>query len=190
MRTYILNMKKNIIAFCLGVLCCVSYSWAGIPFKISPGTAQIGEARSLDGHKVSVVAFLSSECPCSDSHISELTRLQAMYPQVNFLGIHTSVFSDLAGTKAYYQNKKVNFPVYVDGDLKITNELKAVKTPHIFVFAQDGKLVYQGGVSDSSRFSYHKKNYLAEVLAAVQSGKSSPYSFKRTLGCYIKRDKL
>jgi hypothetical protein len=136
-----------------------------------------------------VVVFLSSKCPCSDSHIVEMQDLAKDFPDFEFVGIHSNVDEDLETSKTYFEQKKLVFPVIQDRNAQIADQFKAFKTPHAFVLSSEGKILYQGGVTNSAQFSRANKKFLREALEDIRSKKDIRTPEGRTLGCVIARSK-
>jgi len=149
-----------------------------------------GTAVSLDlkGRKGAVVVFLSAVCPCSNSHIKELTTLPKDFPEFAFLGVHSNTDEAKDPTQAYFKTAKLPFPVVQDSGAKIADEFKAYKTPHAFVVKPDGEVLYQGGVSSSRNFENADRKFLREALDDLQNGRAVKTPEGRTLGCVIARE--
>ncbi len=140
------------------------------------------------GHKGLVAVFLSAHCPCSNSHLIELQNLAQTYPEFVFVGIHSNADEGFDVSKPYFQKAHLPFPVIQDTHQVWADRLRAFKTPHSFVFTADGKVVYQGGVSDSHEFENSNRQYLREALADLHEGKPVRTPEGRTLGCAIARE--
>ncbi len=144
--------------------------------------SQIGEKR-----EGLVIMFLSSLCPCSNSHIIELNSLASKYPNFTFVGVHSNADEPREQARDYFQNVGVKFPVLQDDGAKIADEFKASKTPHAFIVTKNGKIAYQGGVSDSRDFGRSKRKFLRDALEDISSGHEVRVPEGRTLGCAITR---
>lgn len=139
--------------------------------------------------KYQVVVFLSSKCPCSKSHEPKLKELAKTYTAdgFQFVAIHSNADEDLKSARQYFSESQLGFPVISDPQSKIADRFNALKTPHVFVTDQKGKILYQGGVDDSSDSAQAEKNYLASALADLKAGKTVALAETRTLGCRIER---
>lgn len=136
-----------------------------------------------------VVVFLSAKCPCSDSHTVELLDLQKDFKDFEFIGIHSNADEELEFSKNYFEQKKLPFAVIQDRNTVIADQFKAFKTPHVFVLNSDGKVLYQGGVTNSAHFSRANKKFLREALEDIRAEKTIRTPEGRTLGCVIARSK-
>lgn len=146
---------------------------------------QAGQKKS----KGLVVVFVSSKCPCSDSHIEELKELAKAFPDFEFVGIHSNMDEDFEVSKSYFEAKKLPFPVIQDHKAKIADDFKAFKTPHAFILKLSGEIVYQGGVTNSAQFSRSNKKFLREALQDIAADRTVEIPEGRTLGCVIARSK-
>lgn len=147
-----------------------------------------GESTSVAaGKKGTVVVFLSSRCPCSNSHIGEIKALAAEHPDFRFVGVHSNHDEDAATSQDYFRKAELPFPVLQDDGATLADRFKALKTPHVFLFNESGARVYAGGVSDSHEFSKSDRKYLREALDDLSKGKPVRTTEGRTLGCIIQR---
>ena len=141
----------------------------------------------VQGKKGLVVIFLSAKCPCSNSHIPEVTELSKDYPDFNFVAIHANGNETEKESAEYFKNSKIPFPVIQDDHAKLADQFKALKTPHVFVILADGSVAYQGGVSSSANFAEAKTKFLRDALEDLQKNRKVKTAEGRTLGCVIKR---
>ena len=137
--------------------------------------------------KGTVLFFLSSSCPCSNSHLPHLEDLKKEFSQFSFIGVHSHRSATKEKTQQYFGKKKLSFPILFDSNLKIANLYKAVKTPHVFILGKKGEILFHGGITNSVSFKAAKKFYLKNALLDIQKGKRPQKSFARALGCYISR---
>jgi hypothetical protein len=141
-------------------------------------------------HKKSgtVVVFLSALCPCSDSHISYLKGLKEKFPLFDFIGIHSNADEEVKITKEYFTKANLNFPIISDPKSLYANELGASRTPHSYLISNNGEILYQGGVTNSSKADKASEFYLFDALNSYQNGKKIKVTNSRVLGCEISRN--
>lgn len=142
---------------------------------------------TTEGKKGIVVAFMSSKCPCSDSHSAELRRLAGDFKEFAFAAVHSNADEAESEAKSYFQKKALGFPVLQDTDQKLLERFRALKTPHAFILLADGTIAYQGGVTDSVKIERATKNFLRDALEDLQGQRPVRESKTRTLGCAIAR---
>ncbi len=134
-----------------------------------------------------VVVFLSAQCPCSNSHNIELRDLAQTYKEFNFVAVHSNVDESKDLSKPYFEKAALPFPVIEDEKAKLADQLRALKTPHAYIFASSGDMVYQGGVSNSKDCAKADRKFLREALEDLHAGKAVRTPQARTLGCAISR---
>jgi hypothetical protein len=142
---------------------------------------------NAEGHKGLVVVFLSARCPCSNSHVVALKELAAAHPDFSFVGVHANSDEPKTETVEYFKKAALPFPVLQDTGGKLAARLRALKTPHAFLIAPSGEILYRGGVSDSRDYAKAKQKFLSAALAEVHDGKPVANPAGRTLGCVIAR---
>ncbi len=176
----------------LAVLC----SFWTMPMVLASPILNVNGKNLLDGKDVHltssqkiglVVVFLSAKCPCSNSHIAEISTLASQFLDFSFLAVHSNSNEDEQMSKAYFESKKLPFPVIQDSASRLADLFKALKTPHAFVLNSKGDIVYQGGVSSSADFSKADKKYLRDALEDMRANRAVKVSNGRTLGCVIQR---
>ncbi|MEO5971568.1 MAG: redoxin family protein [Bdellovibrionia bacterium] len=136
-----------------------------------------------------VVMFLSSRCPCSASHQSTLDQLSKEFgPRgFRFVGIHSNADEEVEAAREHFKKSGLAFPVIQDKKSGIADALGAFKTPHVFVLASNGEVLFQGGVDNSHVANAANKHYLQEALAMIVDGKKPSQKEVRVLGCEIRR---
>lgn len=138
--------------------------------------------------KGTVVVFISAKCPCSTSHQKHLNELAQKFTDFEFVGVHSNSDEPLEFSRERLKGQ-VNFRIVQDKNAAIADEYKAFKTPHVFVFNNEGKSLYRGGVSSSADFARSEKFFLQEALEDLQAGRPVRLAEGRTLGCMITRTK-
>lgn len=151
---------------------------SGAPLSISTNSSQ---------GKGLVVVFLSAKCPCSNSHIPLLKKLAAEFKDFRFLAVHSNGDEADSLSKAYFTKAELPFPVMEDKKSAVADELRAFKTPHCFVISPSGQILYQGGMTNSHNGAEADKQYLADALHDIESGKAVREANGRTMGCVIAR---
>ncbi len=137
--------------------------------------------------KAWVVVFLSVKCPCSNGHLSRLKALQQRYHENGFVfvGVHSN--TDESTAQNYFRDQQLGFPVIDDRSQVFANAFSALKTPHIFVVESTGRVLYQGGVDDCKTGETPKRDFLADALADLTSGRAVQVREGKVLGCRIAR---
>ena len=80
-----------------------------------------------------------------------------------------------------------DFPYVMDEDAKLAKAFGAMKTPHVYLFDADDRLVYTGAIDDNAKSAKRvKKNYLMDALSSLGSGENIATRKTKALGCSIK----
>lgn len=141
--------------------------------------------------KLTLLVLLSPECPMCISYTTLLKKISANYDrelQVTGL-IPGKAYHDTVILQ-YAKNYELNFPLYVDKQLKVSKYLKAEVTPEAFLFDAQGFLVYSGAI-DNWLVDLGKKrpkadqHYLMDALQQTLSGNLVTLSYARSQGCLL-----
>ena len=89
--------------------------------------------------------------------------------------------------KEHAKDNNYNFYYAMDEGSKLAREFGASKTPHVFLFDKNDKLVYRGAVDDNANKARKvKKPYVANAIDAMLVGNDIKYASTKALGCGIK----
>jgi len=101
-------------------------------------------------------------------------------------GLHDSV--DSFDSMVEHANKHdYNFPYVVDIDSKLAKSFGAMKTPHVYLFNNNGELAYSGAIDDNPKDAKKvNRNYLTDAINAISKGKPVKIKTTKALGCSIK----
>jgi peroxiredoxin len=181
----------NLSLFCL-IFMLNAHVFAAIPAFIIAENLLTEQKVNLstkgDGKKGLVFIFMSAKCPCSDSHVPLIKKLAATYNDFKFVVVHSNLDETKAQAKTYFKKANFNFDVLADSKTQIADLLSAYKTPHAFVLNPKGEIVYQGGVTNSSKATLADEFYLDNALADISKGQKVKVAEGRTLGCVILRE--
>ena len=92
--------------------------------------------------------------------------------------------------KKYAAEQKYNFSYVVDENSELANSFGATRTPEVFLFNKDKKLVYHGAVDNNPAYAanitrHHVKIAIGEML----NGTAVTEADTKSVGCSIKRSK-
>jgi hypothetical protein len=163
---------------------------AAIPARAAvEGTALLGNTKIqvAPGKSGTVVLFLSDKCPCSNSHLARIKALVKDFPSFAFVAVHANSNEPTPEAAAYFKQADLDMPVIQDQESKLADQFKALKTPHAFVLAANGDILYRGGVTNSANGDTADKQLLREALEDVNAGHAVRTPTSRTLGCVIAR---
>tara|TARA_S200000501_G_scaffold165645_1_gene156080 strand:- start:500 stop:1030 length:531 start_codon:yes stop_codon:yes gene_type:complete len=89
--------------------------------------------------------------------------------------------------KKHAKKNKYNFPYVQDQGSKLARAFGASRTPHIFLFNKQNKLVYKGAIDDNARDSKNvEEPYLSNAIDEMLAGEDIAVSSTKALGCSIK----
>ncbi|MBT3608346.1 MAG: thioredoxin family protein [Candidatus Marinimicrobia bacterium] len=85
------------------------------------------------------------------------------------------------------KNNGYNFPYAQDPESELASAFGATKTPHIYLFDGDDKLVYRGAIDDNAKNAKKvDEPFLANAIDALLAGNPINPQTTKALGCSIK----
>lgn len=142
-----------------------------------------------------VVIFSCNTCPWVD-------RWEDRYPVVSEIASKNEVGMIALNSNESYRERgdgmkdmiqrakkmKYDFPYALDKDHKIADAFGATRTPHVYLFDADMKLVYVGAIDDNARDANAVESfYLKDAIEQMVKGEEITQPQTRSLGCTIKR---
>jgi len=178
-------MKIMLIAIIAFLNSCASKT--EFESKTINGISHSGKIVSIDLKlkKATVLIFLSSTCPCSDSHVSIVKSLSKKFTDFQFVGVHSNYNEDKGKAAEYFKEKDFSFPIIYDAETVIAKKFGALKTPHVFILNNQSEIIYNGSVTDSANAQTAKEQFLEKALVEISNGLTPSTPRKKTLGCYI-----
>jgi peroxiredoxin len=79
-----------------------------------------------------------------------------------------------------------NFDYLYDEDQSIARALGSERTPELFIFDRERRLVYHGAIDDSRDETAVTQHYLRDALDAVLEGGQPPVTETPPVGCTVK----
>ncbi len=185
---------KKAFAICLalatGILCAQE-------FKLGSPVSDF-QVRDLDGKPVAfsalkgpitVVTFIATECPVSNSYNQRMTDLFKDYTPKNVKFIFVNANRSEPASEVRDHARRVGFPfaVYKDPNNVLADRFDAQVTPESFVMDSSGAIRYHGSIDDSMEESHVRVRRLRAALDALLAGKPVPSTETKAFGCTIKR---
>ncbi|MEM1023634.1 MAG: thioredoxin family protein [Myxococcota bacterium] len=94
---------------------------------------------------------------------------------------------DMNGMKARAEKAGMEYPYVTDDGSRIAKAFGADKTPEVYMFDADMKLVYHGTIDDNAKKPGKvEKTYLVDAIKAVATGQEPNPAQTKALGCSIK----
>ncbi len=139
---------------------------------------------------ISVLVFLSPDCPISISQSLELKALEEEFQKEVFFEYYFPLSEKLQGeNRAFLEKMGLNAKAIGLNGWEKAQELKATTMPEVFVF-KDQRLAYRGRIDNSfvalgkrRRAGIERELYL--VLAELHSAPFRNFDFTDPIGCLI-----
>jgi len=142
-----------------------------------------------------LVIFSCNTCPYVTLYES---RIAEAYSQATNFGVGTIVLNsneaNREGVDSFEEMKKhatannYKFNYVVDANSAMADAFGATRTPEVFLFDKDGKLIYKGAIDDNPKDMVNaKQRYLPLALNAIRDGVPVAVSSTKSVGCTIKR---
>jgi peroxiredoxin len=186
-------MKKALaigLALSAGMLCAQE-------FKLGSQVSDF-QVRDLDGQPVAfsalkgpltVVTFIATQCPVSNSYNQRMIDLYKDYASKNVKFVFINANRSEPASEVRDHARRVGFPfaVYKDPGNVLADRFDAQVTPESFVIDSSGTIRYHGSIDDSMEESHVRVRRLRAALDAVLAGKPVPSAETKAFGCTIKR---
>ncbi len=148
---------------------------AGKPVTITPG------------RDVTVVAFISTQCPISNDYNDRMIALYKEYASRGVKFYFVNANSTEPAPTVTEHAKAVGFPFPVFKDEDAAAKLGAQVTPESFVFDKAGNKIYQGYIDDARNVARVQNHGLRDAIEAALAGKAVSQAVTKAFGCTIKR---
>jgi peroxiredoxin len=155
-----------------------------------PGTD--GARHSLDDLKdkpVVVVVFTCNSCPIAtdyEDRILAVAKRHADQVAVVAINVNRIAEDSLPKMQERAKEKGFPFPYLYDESQQIAKDYGATFTPEFFVLSRERKIVYMGGMDDSSDPAAVKTNYLEPAIVAALKGELPATKEAVARGCRIR----
>lgn len=146
---------------------------------------------ALKGEKGTLVIFTCNKCPFVQAWQDTMVDIAKTYSEkgigVAFINSNDpSVKGDtLENMKAFAKKTGYAWPYIQDSTSDVARNFGATKTPDVFLFDADGKLVYKGAVGEGGR-SVGNEIWLKDAIEALLAGKPVEKAETKAVGCSIK----
>ena len=163
-------------------------------FELPDAGGTLHALDELQGERGTLVFFACNHCPFVIGWQKEMVAIGNEYRKKGF-GVIFINSNDPAknkgdsmqGMQKMAEAEGYEFPYAVDSTSDIARNFNAGKTPDVFLFDADGKLVYKGAVGEGGRAPKEDgEAYLRNALDAVLAGKAVDKTVTKAVGCSIK----
>jgi peroxiredoxin len=142
--------------------------------------------------RVVVFDFCSITCPFSRGVDPDFGSLAAEYQKkgVVFLSVESNKDNPPENIKKYAAENRLEFPILKDAGNAYADAVGAARTPEIYVFDANGKLVYHGAFDDrKTPATKGKTNYVKNALDDLLAGRPVRNAEIPAWGCAVNRVK-
>jgi peroxiredoxin len=140
-----------------------------------------------------VLVQTCNHCPYAQAWESRLNAIQQDYAErgVSVVAINSNDATSHPKDSFEEMQKRaqangLTFDYLYDEDQSVAHALGSKRTPEVFVFDGDRKLVYHGAVDDNRDETAVAAAYLRDALDAVLAGAEPTVADTRAVGCTVK----
>jgi peroxiredoxin len=140
---------------------------------------------------LTAVVLFSPECPMCINYTQPLNTLKQQYDdRLQVIGIVPGkTYSDDV-IKGFTASYRLNFPLYVDKKMSLTRYLKGEVTPEVYLFDNNGQLVYRGAIDNwlvdlGQKKQKPDQHYLLNAITQTLSGELVRLPFVKAQGCIL-----
>jgi thiol-disulfide isomerase/thioredoxin len=143
--------------------------------------------------EVSVVCFLSTECPLAKLYAPRLVSLANEFKSqgVAFLGVDSCVQDTAEELSAFATQWQIPFPLHLDPQQRIADQLGATRVSEVFLLDAQGEIRYRGRIDDQYEPGVARasptRNYLQNAVRSLLLGEPVPIPVTTSVGCLITR---
>lgn len=160
-------------------------------YKVLEGET-INLSNELKANKLSVILFLSPECPLCQNYAPTIELIQESFSDKNvkFYGVISGEFYSRQEILKYKLHYGLQFPILLDPEINLADYLDAKMTPEVLVIDPNEKVLYQGAI-DNWAISLGQKrikataHYLKDAIDNSLAGKTIDPSNTNVVGCFI-----
>ena len=151
-----------------------------------------GKEHSLEDikdKKAIVVIFTCNSCPVATAYEDRIIALAKKYEKdvaVVAINVNKVPADSLEKMKARAEEKGFPFPYLYDDTQKIAKDFGAQFTPEFFLLNAERKIVYMGGMDDSSEPEKVTKHYLEPAIEASLKGEKIEKTETQAIGCRVR----
>jgi hypothetical protein len=142
-----------------------------------------------------VVVFTCNSCPVATDYEDRILAFSRKYAgqdgKVGLVAINVNKIAEdrLPKMRERAEAKQFDFPYLYDETQKIGRDYGAAFTPEFFVLDRDRKVVYMGGMDDSSDPARVQRNYLEPAVQAALAGKLPETAEAPAIGCRVRYER-
>jgi thiol-disulfide isomerase/thioredoxin len=163
-----------------------------LDFSLADASRKTHSADELQRYKATVLLFVGTECPNSNTYAPLLARLYREYSArgVLFLAVYSDPADNAAAVQHHDAEYRIPYPGLLDPRQTLARQTGARSTPEAVILGPAGEELYRGRVDDrfvdlgKTRFRPEHED-LREALNQVLDGQSVKNPVTKVLGCAI-----
>jgi thiol-disulfide isomerase/thioredoxin len=187
-----MTLSRRAIAGSLLLLLAGFASAGVVGFSLKDAHGTDHSAAEFSRAKATVLMFVATDCPNSNTYAPVLARLYREYSTrgVAFFNVYSDPSESASTVRKHDADFLTPFAALLDPHQVLARQTGARSTPEAVILDPDGKVLYRGRVDDrfvafgTTRYQ-PTENDLREALNAVLSGQAVPHSITRAVGCAI-----
>lgn len=168
-------------------------AWGGsLDFSLQDSKGMTHTAADLSRAKATVLIFVATECPNSNTYAPILARLYRDYSPhgIAFFNVYSDPSESASTVRKHDTDFETPFAALLDPHQTLARETGARSTPEVVILGAAGQQLYRGRVDnrfiEPGKTRYQPtENDLEEALAAILHGKAVPHPVTKTIGCAI-----
>lgn len=182
---------KNLLVFTLALSAAWSQEFKVggkvADFKLQDPAGQEVSFNQLKGD-VTVVTFVSVQCPISNDYNERMKAIYADYKgKVSFLFVNSNATEPAKAVAEHAKEVGFAFPVYKDVGNVVADRFGASVTPETYVIDKTGTIAYHGYIDDQRNPARVTTQGLRNAMDAVKAGKAVAQAETKAFGCTLKR---
>ncbi len=148
----------------------------------------------IKGKNGTLIIFSCNTCPWVIKWENRYVEIANTYLKkgIGMIAINSNVArfngdDSLNEMKKHAKEKNYNFPYAQDPKAKLAHSFGATKTPHVYLFDDQNKLVYRGAIDDNARSeSKVEEAFLKNAIDQMLAGEKIKKTTSKAIGCSIK----
>ncbi len=163
------------------------------PFSL-PGTD--GQTHSLDDYadaELLAVVWSCNHCPYVQAWEDRMIAIQRDYGDrgfklvaINSNDVDRYPADSFGAMQERARDRGFTFDYLIDEDQSVARAYQPERTPEVFLFDRDRRLVYHGAIDDSYDEPGVQAQYLRDALDALLAGQDPPVADTPAVGCTVK----
>lgn len=148
-----------------------------------------------DAAKMTVLIFVTEECPISRGYAPEIARVAKQFSssKVRFFLVHEDADTTVSRAKAYGKSFGLNFPTLLDTKHQLAKKVGVTAVPTAAIYSPSGSPLYVGRIDNryptlGVRSRQVTSHDLQESLTSLLKGEKLKLARTQVTGCTLSLD--